>query len=104
MESMIPFSEFEKTPRGDAPYRLSASHPDGKYLAMQAGPGPEGLVWEKETKQIVWKPDRAIVLAWLRNGTQIAVFREGSTSYYGLLGPPTKLTTLGAHPLGSRSW
>lgn len=82
MESMIPFSEFEKTPRGDAPYRLSASHPDGKYLAMQAGPGPDGFVWEKETKQIVWKPDRARALAWLRNGTQIAAFREGSTSSY----------------------
>ncbi len=39
---MIPFSEFEKTPRGDTPYHLSASHPDGKYLAMQAGPGQSG--------------------------------------------------------------
>src|SRR5258708_34343997 len=97
MESMIPFSEFEKTPRGDAPYRLSASHPDGKYLAMQAGPGPEGLVWGKGTKQIVWKPDRAIVLAWLRNGTQIAVFREGSPAYDDRSGPPMELTTLGRH-------
>jgi hypothetical protein len=82
MESMVPFSEFEKTPGGDAPHCLLDSHPDGKYLAMQAGGGPEGLVWEKETKRIAWIPDRAIALAWLRNGTQIAVLREASHSPY----------------------
>lgn len=74
---MIPFDTFEKMP-GGSPHRLLGSHPTGGYFAMQAAEHPTGqsAVWETETKRIVWKPEQAIALAWLSNGTQIGVLRE----------------------------
>lgn len=80
---MIPFDRFEKMP-GGLPYRLLASHPDGRHVAMQASEHDAGrsAVWEQETGHIVWKPERAIALAWLRHGTQIAVLREANTAPY----------------------
>lgn len=80
---MIQFDTFEKMP-GETPYRLLEIHPTGKYLAMQAKEHRSGrsAVWEKETGQIVWKPDRAIALAWLRGGMQIGVLREASNAPY----------------------
>lgn len=80
---MATFDEFEKLP-GGVPYRLLGSHPDGNYVAMQAKAHPSGrsAVWDRETKRIAWRPERAIALAWLRNGTQIGVLRETSNSPY----------------------
>lgn len=81
---MGPFEEFEKMAGRNTPYRLLDSHPDGKHLAMQATAHCSGrsAVWEKETKRLVWVPERAIALAWLRSGTQIAVLREAFASPY----------------------
>jgi hypothetical protein len=80
---VAPFDEFEKLP-GGAPYRLLGSHPDGNHVAMQAKAYTSGrsAVWEKETKRIAWRPERAIALAWLRNGTQIGVLREANDAPY----------------------
>lgn len=82
METTIPFAAFEKTPKGHAPFRLTSSHPGEEYLVMQAGSDIEGLVWETETKRIFWQPEGAIALAWLGDGTRIAVFRNTSGSLY----------------------
>jgi len=81
---MILFEEFEKLAGGNAPYRLLDSHPDGKHLTMQAKAHSSGrsAVWEKETRRLAWVPERAIALAWLRSGTQIAVLREANASPY----------------------
>lgn len=80
---MVSFEAFEKLP-GGVPYRFLDSHPDGKHLAMQAKEHSSGrsAVWEKETKRIIWRPDRAVALSWLREGTQIAVLREASDTLY----------------------
>ncbi len=80
---MGPFDIFEKMP-GGRPYRLLGSHPDGKHVALQAKEHHAGrsAVWEQETGHIVWKPERAIALAWLSNGTQIGALREASTAPY----------------------
>jgi hypothetical protein len=80
-EIVVEFDAFERTPKGNAPYRILDSHPDGQYLAMQSGHA-ESFVWERETKRIAWRPDRAIALAWLRDGMQIAVLREASDAPY----------------------
>ncbi|WP_126596450.1 hypothetical protein [Dictyobacter aurantiacus] len=82
LETIIPFADFEKTPKGHTPFRLTSSHPMGNYLAMQAGIDNEGLVWETGTKRIFWQPEGAIALAWLEDGTRIAVFRKSAGSSY----------------------
>jgi hypothetical protein len=80
---VIAFDTFEPMP-GGAPYRLLDRHPDGIHLVMQAKEHRAGrsAVWETGSRQIVWKPDRAIALAWLRNGTQIGVLQETSNGSY----------------------
>ncbi len=81
---MVPFAAFEKMASGTATYRLLDRHPDGKYLAMQGKAWRSGrsAVWEQESRRLVWAPERAIALAWLRNGTQIAVLQEANASPY----------------------
>lgn len=78
---MASFETFEKTAKGDTPHRLLDNHPDGNYLVLQGGRGPESAVWEKKTGRIVWAPDNAIALAWLNQGTQIAVLSEPPHHY-----------------------
>lgn len=70
------FDAFEKTAKGGMPHRLLDSHPNGSHLVLQGGRGPESAVWEKETGRIVWAPDHAIALAWLKQGTQIAALSD----------------------------
>jgi hypothetical protein len=81
---MGPFDDFEKMPSGYIPYRLLDSHSDEKHRVMQAKDHSSGrsAVWDKETKRIVWRPERAIALAWLNNGTQIGVLRRASSTPY----------------------
>jgi len=80
---MIQFDMFEKL-AGGAPYRVLDTHPDGRHIVMQAKAHYSGrsAVWEQETGHIVWRPERAIALAWLRNGTHLGVLREASETPY----------------------
>lgn len=78
---MSAFDGFEKTSRGDLPVDLLASHPDGRYVALQTQRA-EGAIWEQESKRLVWAPRNAIAFSWLKQGTQIAGLFEPESERY----------------------
>ncbi len=73
---MIDFRSFEAF-EGEKPDRLLNKHPDGTHVALQITIGDvyPAAIWSTETKRLVWSPEEAYGLSWLREGTQIAVLQ-----------------------------
>lgn len=72
---MIDFETFEAF-EGEKPYLLLDRHPDGTYLALQVDIGDvAAAIWSTETKRLVWSPEDACALSWLRGGTQLAALQ-----------------------------
>ncbi len=73
---MIDFHTFEAF-EGEKPDHLLNKHPDGTYLALQVTIGDvyPAAIWSTETKRLVWSPEDAYGLSWLREGTQIAALQ-----------------------------
>lgn len=76
---MIDFRQFEAF-EGEKPFRLLDQHPDGKHLAMQVKTADVFLsaIWCADTKRVVcFRADAdAHALAWLHQGTQMAVLQN----------------------------
>lgn len=72
---MIDFRTFEAF-EGEKPYLLLDRHPDGAYLALQVDIGDiAAAIWSAETRRLVWSPEYASGLAWLRGGTQLTALQ-----------------------------
>lgn len=78
---MVDFSTFEAF-EGEKPDHLLNKHPDGTYLALQVTIGDvyPAAIWSTETKHLVWSPEDAYGLSWLREGTQLAALQDPFSS------------------------